>query len=475
MFEFLEEIGAASVSALWVPALVWTGLAGAVALSLTRARGLHPMMGYRLRQALLLALSASLLAAPWIPAPWASSRAFPEPGLPSTLEPTRLPPTTGGVPLGPEAGTGVDVALALLGAAAAGVLLLAVVRIATLGADLHRLRRLRRAVPTVGDPAAHRLLRGLSERFGVRRPVQLLEGPPGSVPMTFGARRPVVVVPRPLLGSPDSLGPVLAHELIHVRRADYAWALLDGLTAALFAFHPLVRLLRRGIERCRETSCDAEVVAADIVRPKEYAELLVRTQSPGRFPETAVAASMSAPFITLKQRLETMEHFADRRLTPRQRLGTLFASGILFVVIATLGASASRTGPDSPARGELPVLLPSLSKDLSPGVEGAGAPKAGRLDVTDAHPGFRFPLHSDERLDEEIEVLEVQIGYLRERMRQRLEERSTERYESDPDDWYELRYLEPAEIDLFKFIFTALLERSESLRMEREIRNRLGD
>ena len=114
-----------------------------------------------------------------------------------------------------------------------------------LAADLHRLGRLRVTAPRVGDPAPNRLLRAIAGQFGVRRPVELLEGPPDSVPMTFGARKPVVVVPRSLLDSPGSLKIVLAHELIHIRRADYVWALLDCLTAALFAFHPLIRLLRR--------------------------------------------------------------------------------------------------------------------------------------------------------------------------------------------------------------------------------------
>ena len=245
MFEFLARIGIASATAFWVPVLVWTGLAGAVALSLTLARGLHPMMGYRLRQSLLLALPASVLAAPWIPAPWLPSRGLLRPDLPTTLEPAMALPAIGGIPLGPDPATGVDIALALLGAASVGVLLLAVVRLAMLAADLQRLGKLRVTAPRVGDPAPNRLLRAIAGQFGVRRAVELLEGPPDSVPMTFGARKPVVVVPRSLLDSPESLKIVLAHELIHIRRADYVWALLDCLTAALFAFHPLIRLLRR--------------------------------------------------------------------------------------------------------------------------------------------------------------------------------------------------------------------------------------
>ncbi len=339
MFEALTRIGSAGAMAFWVPVLVWTGLAGSVALSLTLARRLHPMVGYRLRQGLLLALPASVLAAPWIPAPVQPSLALPPTYLPTTLDPAIALLAIDRAPMGSDPAIGPGIALALLGAATVAVLLLAVVRLATLAADLRRIGKLRRAAPGVGDTAPNRLLSTMSRQFGVRRPVELLEGPPDSVPMTFGARRPVVVVPRSLLDSPESLRIVLTHELVHIRRADYVWALLDCITAALFAFHPLVRVLRRGIERCRETSCDAEVVAAGIVRPRQYAELLVRTQVPGQIPMPVVAAGISAQTVTLKERLQTIRNFAGVRPTLLQRRGAVLMSGLLFVVIASIGAS----------------------------------------------------------------------------------------------------------------------------------------
>ena len=103
---------------------------------------------------------------------------------------------------------------------------------------------------------------------------------------------------------------------------------------AAFAFHPLVRLLRRQIERCRETSCDAEVVAAGIVRPREYAGLLVDVHAPARFPMPAVAAGMSARSVTLKQRVETVARFADARPASRRRGGAVLASGLAFFSLA---------------------------------------------------------------------------------------------------------------------------------------------
>ncbi len=477
MFEFLARIGTASATAFWVPVLVWTGLAGAVALSFTLARGLHPMMGYRLRQALLLALPASVLAAPWIPAPWLPSRGLLRRDLPTTLEPAMALPAIGGIPLGPDPATGVDIALALLGAATVGVLLLAVVRLAMLAADLHRLGKLRVTAPRVGDPAPNRLLRTIAGQFGVRRPVELLEGPPDSVPMTFGARKPVVVVPRSLLDSPESLKIVLAHELIHIRRADYVWALLDSLTAALFAFHPLIRLLRRGIERCRETSCDAEVVAAGIVRPREYAELLVRTQAPTQFPMPAVAASMSARTVTLKERLETMKNFADIRPTSLQRRGAVLGAGFLFLVIASLGACVGGNGRDVPEQDGLAV--PAV-------VEGVDTLMFRYLRplVATGVSGAEYYQHqptSEQEMLDELTRLDVQMEYLRERMdeirkgwqqaestRNALDERSQEAR----DLWGEISYARER-FGLLRTMHTDRLRRSETLKLEFETRKRM--
>ena len=477
MFEFLARIGTASATAFWVPVLVWTGLAGAVALSLALARGLHPMMGYRLRQALLLALPASVLAAPWIPAPWLPTRGLLRPDLPTTLEPAIALPAIGGAPLGPDPATGADIALALLGAATVGVLLLAVVRLAMLAADLHRLGKLRVTAPRVGDPAPNRLLRTIAGQFGVRRPVELLEGPPESVPMTFGARRPVVVVPRLLLDSPESLKMVLAHELIHIRRADYVWALLDCLTAALFAFHPLIRLLRRGIERCRETSCDAEVVAAEIVRPREYAELLVRTQTPAQFPMPAVAASMSARTVTLKERLETMKNFADTRPTSLQRRGAVLGAGVLFLVIASLGACVGGNGRDVPEQDEFAV--PAV-------VEGVDTLMFRYLRplVATGVSGAEYYQHqptSEQEMLDELTRLDVQMEYLRERMdeirkgwqqaeetRNALGERSQEARDLG-------REISDAQlrVTLLRTMRMDRLKRSETVKLEFETRKRM--
>ena len=171
MVELLEWIGRGSRAPFGAPVLIWTGLAGAVAVSLTMARGLHPLMGYRLRQAVLLALPTSILVALWLPS-----------------EPSFVPPVPASVATSPPPGPDVDVAAALLGSVTVIVLLLMMVRLWMLATDLRRLRSLRRAAVPVDEPVPNRVLGALAAQFGIGKPIELLEGPPGSVPMTFGGR-----------------------------------------------------------------------------------------------------------------------------------------------------------------------------------------------------------------------------------------------------------------------------------------------
>ena len=431
MLEFLEGLGSASVWAFWAPVLVWTGLAGVAAVVLARMRGLHPIAGYRLRQALLLALPVAVLAAPWVPGLLPAGPASAGP-VPSVNGAAMAPSVAGGLALAADGGPGVDIAMALLGAATVAIVLLAIWRLAILAADLRQLRRLRRVAVRVDDAAPRRRLRELAEQIGVRRPVELLEGPPDSAPMTFGALRPVVMIPRSVLNTPGSLDAVLVHELIHIRRADYSWALLDCLVSAAFAFHPLVWVLRRGIERCRETSCDAEVLARGFVRPKPYAELLAHTHTPTQFPMPAVAASLSAPSLKLKERLETMKNFAHTKLTSRERVGIVLGAGLVCVVVAVAGACATRAD-EEPALFEPDVatVVEHLRElQQAEAVKYRADIAAHEAEVVRSHEahGLVYTLTrgtgsnrytyraTEEDVLEELARLELEMAYLREQM-----------------------------------------------------------
>lgn len=444
MLEMLMGLGRASLTAYWVPVFVWTGLAGAMLLILAATRGLHPLAGYRLRQSLLLALPASVLLAPWLPVP----------ALMSQTLATLLEGSAGAAP--PDLAAPIQMGTAqvnaievFLGLATIVVALLALVRLLSLARDLHHLHRLRVAAPPLGDQAADRTLRELADRLHVQRPATLLEGPRGCVPMTFHWRRPAIVVPRGLVHDRVALRIALAHELIHVRRHDYVWAVLGRLASAAFAFHPLVRLLQNGIDRCRETSCDAEVVASGVAPPEEYAEVLVRTLAHTQVPMTAVAAGMATRSPTIKERLKTMKRFATTDVTSRFRSGSALAAGLLFLLTTTLAACVGRTeGPDS---------------SVAATATGSSSAVSRTLEATQAS----------------LRRLEIELSYLRERMDElRAQEDAIPRTrpELPPQGEDYERYSDLVQHQLLlNEMFQERLRQFETLRMNQETLRRLQE
>jgi beta-lactamase regulating signal transducer with metallopeptidase domain/uncharacterized membrane protein YkoI len=100
------------------------------------------------------------------------------------------------------------------------------------------------------------------------------------VPVTIGARRPIVILPDSLVteNNHELLISALGHELIHVRRRDYAFNLVYETLFLPLSFHPAAALIRRRIRQTRELSCD-ELVAERILNAEVYARSLVQLAS----------------------------------------------------------------------------------------------------------------------------------------------------------------------------------------------------
>ncbi|HXI92527.1 MAG TPA: M56 family metallopeptidase [Blastocatellia bacterium] len=97
------------------------------------------------------------------------------------------------------------------------------------------------------------------------------------MPITVGGLNPLVILPEQLLleVDPDVLTSAIGHELVHVRRRDYALNLMYELIHLPLSFHPAAALVRRRIRETRELSCD-ELVADRLLKADVYARSLVR-------------------------------------------------------------------------------------------------------------------------------------------------------------------------------------------------------
>jgi len=121
------------------------------------------------------------------------------------------------------------------------------------------LRALRRSGSSCARGDA--LLRRLSAEAGLNRSiaVRVHESIPG--PMTYGALRPVVLMPLDAESwSDDALSRAMIHELEHVRRGDWLSQYMARIVGALYWFHPLVWMARRRLNLEAERACDDAVL-----------------------------------------------------------------------------------------------------------------------------------------------------------------------------------------------------------------------
>jgi beta-lactamase regulating signal transducer with metallopeptidase domain/type II secretory pathway component GspD/PulD (secretin) len=117
----------------------------------------------------------------------------------------------------------------------------------------------------------------LCGELGVRRRVRLLVTSQPIGPAVVGLWRPLIILPAALVAGKTAaeLRPLLAHELVHIRRGDLWLALLQTLAAMVWWFHPLVRLASRLLSREAERCCDEAVIAHLGCDPAAYARSLL--------------------------------------------------------------------------------------------------------------------------------------------------------------------------------------------------------
>ncbi|MEM7456180.1 MAG: M56 family metallopeptidase [Planctomycetota bacterium] len=213
------------------------------------------------------------------------------------------------------------------------------------------------------DNAAARL----SRRLGLRRQVgvRVLDRPVG--PVVVGIFKPTILLPHSIVrnASAEKLEMLLAHELIHVRRGDLWWAMLQTIAGCLFWFHPLVRIAVQMVTRESERSCDEETVASLGCTPASYARGLLDVLEQKQRLRVAPALPGVRPVDITSARLERvmkLGHGSHKR-TPLWVWMVMVVCGAI-----TLPGAALVLGQE----GEpLPSLQPDGSTRLAESPDGA--------------------------------------------------------------------------------------------------------
>jgi beta-lactamase regulating signal transducer with metallopeptidase domain len=113
------------------------------------------------------------------------------------------------------------------------------------------------------------------KRLGISGTVKLRMAPGILSPFAVGCLRSLVYLPASAVTSlsPEQLDAVLAHELEHIRRADYFWNTLQTAVETMFFFHPAVWWIGSRVREQRELCCD-DVALRFTSQPWVYASAL---------------------------------------------------------------------------------------------------------------------------------------------------------------------------------------------------------
>ena len=186
--------------------------------------------------------------------------------------------------------------------------------------------------------------------------------PAGTGPAVLGVWRRRIVLPRDFdtAFDADERRLMLAHEGVHLRRADNAWNLLASALLVVHWFNPIAWWAWRRLRADQELSCDAAVLRRE---PSEslasYANALLKVQGVTLAPPLATSWQSSHPLVERVRMLQV-----HRISAARHRAGLRVAA--LFVAIAGIGGYALRAGASAATDavpGDKPAVLLSIDFD----------------------------------------------------------------------------------------------------------------
>lgn len=139
-----------------------------------------------------------------------------------------------------------------------------------------------RMLPPLEESGITRRIRRLSTELCISAPDRIKEIEPCYSPAVCGIFRPCLLIPARLSAdlSKEETDILLAHELLHIKRKDYAAAFLQRLLGAFVFFQPLFWWLNSRLDREREHACD-EMAARFTGSRHQYASTLFKIQTRG--------------------------------------------------------------------------------------------------------------------------------------------------------------------------------------------------
>jgi beta-lactamase regulating signal transducer with metallopeptidase domain len=295
-----------------------------------------------------------------------------------------------------------------------------------LAAGLATLRRWTAQAREVGDP---RWQGALARAAGDGTPpVRLLVSDESESPLSWGWRRPVILLDLDALAKPDDAEAILAHEMAHIARRDWLSLMASRVAVALFWFNPLVWWLDREIAQQAEEAADSHAAAR--VEPAHYAQTLLDwARQAGRVAVPANAMAGTEPGLARRVKA-ILDGRAGRRSGSFWTFAAMAACAAVAAPVAALefmpkapeAPEAPEPAPPAAAAAVSPVPAPPAAAaramppappaaepvPATPAPRAVPAPAAPPRLALAMHPHPPRPPHGEEWVDGERIAAEVE-------------------------------------------------------------------
>ena len=261
-----------------------------------------------------------------------------------------------------------------------------------------RLRMLARHAERLADARRTAEVAHLARRLGIRRHIPVLCSPEVSMAMTWGLRRPVVMLPYTARRWSDARRQVvLLHELAHIKRGDYLIHLAVHIVQAFYWFNPLVWIATRRVHVEQERACDDQVLQAGTGACDYAAHLLDIARAFLKRPATLPDGIAMVRGSTLKERVRAILNAGSNRhaLSFKTGLAAACTGTCLILPVAALQLCPSALEGDA---------APPVASAVDPGI--ALPPMAGlRTDAPAPAPAHDAASVEDRQALDRIEAM----------------------------------------------------------------------
>lgn len=238
----------------------------------------------------------------------------------------------------------------------------AVLGLVSLLAGELQLGRLARKSKVLSNPDWGFVLHEARAMLGLRRAPRIMQSAENCIPLTWGALRPVVLLPAAATGwAIERRRVVLLHELAHVKRWDCLTQTVTRIVCALFWINPLVWVAARRMRIERERACD-DLVLNRGCKPSDYAAQLLDIANTFRSVRCATGIAMARRG-QLQGRIEAIIDVSrPRKPHPITAIVVLGLLGILTgCLAATSGTTAREAAENSTLREQQIARLESFA------------------------------------------------------------------------------------------------------------------